>query len=95
MSSQPRRVVMLVVSKLKVFVRNLNRFHKNQLLLSNTLSTMGLIGIGDVFAQYIEIKLTVKKKLADAAAKDKNFKIDLVQQHSFTRNYDSIRTSMP
>lgn len=51
---------------------------------------MGLIGIGDMLAQYIEIKLTVKKNLENAT--EKGIKLDAEQQHSFRRNYDSIRT---
>lgn len=78
---------MLVVSKFKVFMRNLNRFHKNQLLASNVLSTMGLVAIGDVFAQYIEIKLTVKR------LHEGQPKLEKSEEHSFYRNYDFIRTA--
>ena len=77
---------MIFVSKFKVFMRNIHRFHKNRLLASNTLSTMGLVGVGDLLAQYIEIKLTIKRKNESDAVKND------ADEHSLAKRYDGART---
>ena len=56
------------------FCRNV---YTKQLLLSNTVSTMVLLGVGDVLTQTIEIKI-----------KHKN-----TQKGSYLANYDWWRTS--
>ena len=53
---------------------------------------MGLIGVGDLLAQYIEIKLTVKK----AREKDVDINMDKNRheedEHSLFKRYDAART---
>ena len=73
---------MVIVSKLSISFRYCKRIFKSNLLLSNTISTMGLLGIGDALSQYIEIRHSNKS--------NHNLTQD---NHSVIQNYDIIRTS--
>ncbi|CAF0742345.1 unnamed protein product [Brachionus calyciflorus] len=72
---------MVVVSKLTSSFNFCKQMFRTRLLLSNTVSTMVLLGVGDAITQYIEIKLTNKS--------NHNLTLD---SHSFFQNYDLIRT---
>jgi hypothetical protein len=74
-------------ARLKNVLRFLNRFHRNQLLLSNTLSTIGLLAVGDTLTQYIEIKLTNAKIIANNDKKKKP-----PASSSFLDSYNPTRT---
>ena len=49
---------MVVISKFKKVSTLFKNFYKNHLLLSNTLTTIGILGSGDLISQYIEKKLS-------------------------------------
>ncbi|RNA35084.1 mpv17 2 [Brachionus plicatilis] len=72
---------MAIVSKISHSFQYCKRMFKTHLLLSNTASTMCLLGIGDSLSQHIEIRLTNK------------WNHNLTQDsHSVVQNYDLIRT---
>lgn len=71
-------------------VRQCKDIFRTRLLLSNTLSTMALLGIGDAFTQYIEIKLTEKRQRPF----EKSFERNSSQSHSFLRRFDWQRTGI-
>lgn len=49
---------------------NAKKIYCKQLLVSNTLSTMALLGVGDILTQYVDIRLT-RKAIADQESQRK------------------------
>lgn len=66
-------MTLINIAKFKLLLRSLHNFHKKQQLLSNTLSTMGLLALGDTLTQYIEFKLANANRIKiDISNSDNN-----------------------
>lgn len=74
---------MASMSKVKSIFVYLNNFHKNRLLVSNTISTMGLLALGDILTQYIEIKINNRTKRSDGDLKNES---SFKSEFNLTRN---------